>query len=100
MLGNPGQLPLERLLLGKVLLQEDDLSWRDAAVAVLVEQGEEIEEDSLLAFTFRRLGVPFFLVLSSMLFPSINSVLTLITGSICGVLLLTLPPMFYLSARK
>jgi len=46
------------------------------------------------------MGIPFALVASSLLFPSINSVLTLITGSICGVILLILPPIFYMKAYK
>ena len=49
-------------------------------------------------FTLRRLIVPYVIICLSTLFPDVNSILSLIGGDICGVLLIVLPIFFYRAA--
>jgi len=51
-----------------------------------------------LAFIVRRLSIPYAIVMASTLFPNVNSILSLIGGDICGVMLLILPVLFYKAA--
>lgn len=46
----------------------------------------------------RRLGIPFSILAVSTLFPDVNTLLSLVAGSICGVLLIILPVIFYRGA--
>ena len=49
-------------------------------------------------FITRRLVIPYLIISLSTLFPNVNSILSLIGGDICGVLLIVLPVLFYRAA--
>jgi len=51
-----------------------------------------------MGFYVRRLTIPFTIMVLSTLFPDVNTILSLVAGSICGVLLLVLPVFFYRAA--
>lgn len=46
----------------------------------------------------KRLATPAVIMLTSTLFPDVNTLLSLVAGSICGVLLIVLPVFFYRAA--
>jgi len=49
-------------------------------------------------FYVRRLSIPFTIMFISTLFPDVNTILSLVAGSICGVFLIILPIFFYRAA--
>lgn len=51
-----------------------------------------------MSFYVRRLAIPFGIMLMSTIFPDVNTILSLVAGSICGVLLIVLPVAFYRAA--
>ena len=51
-----------------------------------------------MAFYVRRLSIPFAIMVVSCMFPDVNTILSLVAGSICGVLLIVLPIFFYRAA--
>jgi len=51
-----------------------------------------------IKFVVRRLAIPYLIIMASTLFPNVNSILSLIGGDICGVMLLILPVFFYNAA--
>ena len=51
-----------------------------------------------ISFYVRRIGIPFAIMLISTLFPDVNTLLSLVAGSICGVFLIVLPVFFYRAA--
>lgn len=51
-----------------------------------------------MAYYVRRLSIPFAIMATSTLFPDVNTLLSLVAGSICGVLLIVLPVFFYRAA--
>ena len=66
----------------------------DMSIAERVEQ----QTGQTLGFYVRRLSIPFVIMLMSTLFPDVNTILSLVAGSICGVLLIVLPVFFYRAA--
>jgi len=51
-----------------------------------------------MSFYARRLIIPFAILVIACMFPDINTILSLVAGSICGVLLIVLPIFFYRAA--
>lgn len=51
-----------------------------------------------MSFYVRRLSIPFAIVVISCIFPDVNTLLSLVAGSICGVFLIVLPIFFYRAA--
>ena len=51
-----------------------------------------------MSFYVKRLVIPFVILMIASLFPDINTILSLVAGSICGVLLIVLPVFFYRGA--
>lgn len=51
-----------------------------------------------MSFYVRRLSIPFVIMVVSTLFPDVNTILSLVAGSICGVFLIILPIFFYRAA--
>jgi len=51
-----------------------------------------------MGFYVKRLTIPFIILMIACLFPDINTILSLVAGSICGVLLIVLPIFFYRGA--
>lgn len=51
-----------------------------------------------MSFYVKRLTIPFVILMIASMFPDINTILSLVAGSICGVLLIVLPIFFYRGA--
>jgi len=84
-------------LLEKKTKETPNADNNQSSAAIINEQAQEAAQCDL-AFYFRRLSIPFAIMVASTLFPDVNTLLSLVAGSICGILLIVLPVFFYRAA--
>ena len=76
-------------------------------IETMMEEEDELNQPNIepeqtlyqkTKFVLVRLLIPYLIICLSTLFPDVNSILSLIGGDICGVLLIVLPVFFYRAA--